>query len=241
MARVNVDDFVFIDARFKILAKKLHLASYLDAIGRCLPLWNNCTERESDILTRDEVAALGDSEFLFDALIFSSLATKFGQDGIRIKGVNRHCQWIKKLRNNGEFGKLGGRPKKNPHGLQTETPLALALDTVLALAPAQQNERAPDIVEIWNKNRSPAFQTSLGLSTSALKSWFLAWAKNPKEAYWVALIKRAAEETWLADPKREVPVTLAWFLKNHDAIELGEYDKSKPKKPEKVFTAEDFR
>jgi hypothetical protein len=141
-ASVRIEDEAFSDQRYVRLAQEAGLADADHARGKMAVIWRQCTIEQSHYLdVKDVTAILGERGP--DALVNARLGERKG-DRIRIKGTKGRIEWLKKLRGNGKFGKLGGRPKKNPQGFsnkptrvcenaRTETPPAPAP----APAPAQ--------------------------------------------------------------------------------------------------------
>jgi hypothetical protein len=117
-ASVRIEDEAFSDERYEDLAHFAGLADADHARGKMAKLWRQCTLENRHILPRTTVVrVLGDRGV--EALIVSRLGEEV-EEGIRIRGTKGRIEWLKKLRSNGKFGKLGGRPRANPDGLSTK-------------------------------------------------------------------------------------------------------------------------
>lgn len=115
---VRIEDEAFSDSRYDRLAVELGLPDADCARGKMARIWRQCTiEQRYELDVKDVITLLGDRGP--DALVLSRLGEING-DSIRIKGTKGRIEWLKKLRKNGKFGKMGGRPKKNPRGFPKE-------------------------------------------------------------------------------------------------------------------------
>jgi hypothetical protein len=146
-ASVRIEDEAFSDRRYDRLARECGLADADHARGKMSVLWRQCTLEHRHVLPVEDVeAVLGASAI--NALIAARLGERHPQ-GIRIRGTKGRIEWLKKLRDNGRFGHLGGRPKKthkgsknNPQGYQSETPPAPA--PAPAPAKKEEEEKTPE-------------------------------------------------------------------------------------------------
>lgn len=135
MASVRIEEEAFADARIDLLASILKINKY-EALGRLAYLWRTCTQLQQKTLSVKIIETmLGENGA--EALCESGLAEKNKGDEtqIRIKGTTGRIEWLGKLRKNGKFGRLGGRPKKNPQGL-LKNPDGFDQKTPIAIAPA---------------------------------------------------------------------------------------------------------
>lgn len=170
MSRVNVDFMALCDSRFSRLAHEMGLADAAHALGFMIRVWAECTMRGTETLQGFELTAASacvpsssPENGVADALVQSDLAEEISDDLYRIKGCTGRIEWLTTLRNNGKYGKLGGRPKKpdrvpkekpsrvsknNPAGGQKNNP------TSPALAPAPMKGGA---------ERATAFQATVDL------------------------------------------------------------------------------
>ncbi len=146
MARVNMEQSVFSDPRYRVLARELGVDVW-SAIGRMTMVWNHCQETCSHVLREEIVNHLfEDAPQLSEALLKSELGKKH-RHGIYISGSRGRIEWLENKRRAGrKNGKKGGRPKKtdpkpteNQDRLRTETPPAPA--PALAPAPAVEDEK----------------------------------------------------------------------------------------------------
>lgn len=118
MSSVRIEDDAFGDLRYERLARECGLADADHARGKMARLWRQCTaEKRYSLAVEDVQAVLGDNA------VTGLVASRLGEvvnGGIRIKGTKGRIEWLEKLRKNGKFGKLGGRPtkvsKQNPRG-----------------------------------------------------------------------------------------------------------------------------
>jgi uncharacterized phage protein (TIGR02220 family) len=132
-------------------------------------LWRQCTLEQSPFLPAATITRIL-GERGVHALVESRLG-EVTDKGIRIRGTKGRIEWLKKLRNNKKFGKLGGRPKKNPYGFQ-EKPIGVNPDhekiTPLTLTPSL----TPSPVQTDPREDSdtpPAVGPSPGLDALMLK------------------------------------------------------------------------
>jgi uncharacterized phage protein (TIGR02220 family) len=127
-ASVRIEDEAFSDERYEDLAAAAGLADADHARGKMLRIWRQCTIEQTHKLARATVVRIlgvnGPS-----ALETARLGEVDG-DLVRIRGTRGRIEWLKKLRDNGKFGKRGaqhgargGRPRKNTLQGVTENPL----------------------------------------------------------------------------------------------------------------------
>lgn len=117
-ASVRTEDEAFSDERFTDLARAAGLVDADHARGKMSRLWRQCTIETTYILPRETViGVLGDRGV--EAIVCARLGEEV-DGGIRIRGTRGRIEWLRKLRQNGKFGKRGGRPKRNPDGLPTK-------------------------------------------------------------------------------------------------------------------------
>lgn len=145
-APIRMEDEAFSDERYEDLARFAGLADADHARGKMARLWRQCTLESSYVLPRETVMRILGANGV-EALVAARLGD-VAKNGVRIRGTKGRIEWLKTLRNNKKFGKLGGRPKKNPPGFpekpsrvsktdNSETPLTLtpALTPSPALTP----------------------------------------------------------------------------------------------------------
>ncbi len=132
-ASVRIEDDAFSDLRYDELADLLGLPDADCARGKMAKVWRQCTIENRHSLPKPTIKKLL-GERGVDALLGSRLGEDLG-DEIRVKGTSGRIEWLKKLRKNGKYGKLGGRPKKNPDGF-LENPDGFPNKTPPAPAPA---------------------------------------------------------------------------------------------------------
>lgn len=137
MASVRIEGEAFNDRRYNRLAERAGLADADHARGKMAALWLQCTiERRYILPVRDVEEVLGAHGV--DALEYADLGERV-DDGVRIRGTRGRIEWLEKLRKNGKYGKLGGRPKKATRVTGNETtrvPKNAVSKTPLAPAPA---------------------------------------------------------------------------------------------------------
>jgi len=105
MARINIDDSFFIDARRAVLIKELTRLNIVDyealATGLLIRAWFYAQKYWLDgqkLIPVDEFEALG-----FTPLLVSKLA-EIRHDGVYIRGTEKHSEWIQQRRNAGKSG-----------------------------------------------------------------------------------------------------------------------------------------
>jgi uncharacterized phage protein (TIGR02220 family) len=138
---VRIEGEAFGDERYDDLAEAAGLIDADHARGKMLRIWRQCTIEQTETLMGSTIARILGPNGV-EALVVSRLGERIGgknSDKIRIKGTAGRIEWLAKLRDNGKFGKLGGRPKRNPHGFADETPPAPAP----APAPVQIRDQTP--------------------------------------------------------------------------------------------------
>lgn len=159
-ASVRIEDEAFSDERYEDLASVAGLADADHARGKMARLWRQCTLEQTHFLPLALVTRiLGPNAIA--ALEAARLGEKVGDDKVRIRGTKGRIEWLKRLRENGkfgkrgaEFGKRGGRPRKNPlQGVTQNPPPAPAPAPVLireegspALAVVPAEKRATRIL-----------------------------------------------------------------------------------------------
>ena len=141
-ASVRIEDEAFSDRRYARLAKEAGLADADHARGKMAVLWRQCTiEQRHHLPVADVLDVLGERGV--DALVASRLGELEG-DLVRICGTSGRIEWLDKLRNNGRYGKLGGRPKKPTRVSEDEATRVeenAKPKTPPAPAPAQEEKR----------------------------------------------------------------------------------------------------
>lgn len=84
--RVNVEDKMLSDPRFKQLGQLLRM-SHFEAFGRCLPVWLAAQQRRSEYMTIALVDALAERPGFAEAMIETDLAVDCEGGQIRLRGV----------------------------------------------------------------------------------------------------------------------------------------------------------
>lgn len=143
MAAVRIEEAAFSDDRYDDLAEFAGLADADHARGKMARLWRQCTLEQVHTLPESTVRrVLGPNGV--EAIVRARLG-EVSDEGVRIRGTQGRIEWLGTLKDNGKYGKKGGRPRKgNPQGLGdanpsvtlegsiTITPPALALASALA-------------------------------------------------------------------------------------------------------------
>jgi uncharacterized phage protein (TIGR02220 family) len=129
---VRIDAEAFGDERFADLAQILGLADADHALGKMARIWRQCTVEQSYVLPENTINRIIGFPSGAEALIASRLAEKT-KIGIRIRGTNGRIEWLGRLRENGKYGHLGGRPKAKPQGFEEPNPAAFPGETPLTL------------------------------------------------------------------------------------------------------------
>jgi uncharacterized phage protein (TIGR02220 family) len=212
-ASVRIEDEAFSDRRYDRLARAAGLADADHARGKMAVIWRQCTIEQTHILPADDVTdVLGPNGIV--ALELARLGERV-DTGVRICGTRGRIEWLKKLRDNGKFGKKGGRPRRNPQGLGDgnpsgspsgngdQTPPAPAP----APAPANKEESTSDkpdpglafaekaIAEI-NRHAGTKYRPDSAAVLKLIKA-LIRNRHTPEQAEQVIASKRA----WVGDPK----------------------------------------
>lgn len=114
-ASVRIEDEAFSCERYEDLATAAGLADADHARGKMARIWRQCTLETRHILPVATITRILGPRGV-EALVEARLG-EVVDGGVRICGTKGRVEWLKKLRKNRKFGKLGGRPKKNPNGL----------------------------------------------------------------------------------------------------------------------------
>src|ERR1044071_8597123 len=102
-ASVRTEDGAFSDERFTDLARAAGLADADHARGKMSRLWRQCTIENTYVLPRETIiSVLGDRGV--EAIICARLGEET-EGGIRIRCTRGRIEWLRKLRQNGKFGK----------------------------------------------------------------------------------------------------------------------------------------
>lgn len=109
-ASVRIEDEAFSDERYEDLAHAAGLADADHARGKMARLWRQCTIEQTETLMGSTVERLLGTRGI-EALEISRLGERVEGGRVRIKGTTGRIEWLGKLRDNGKFGHLGGRPK----------------------------------------------------------------------------------------------------------------------------------
>lgn len=84
--RVNVEDKMLSDPRFKQLGQLLRM-SHFEAFGRCLPVWLAAQQRRSEHMTAALIDALAECPGFADAMISAGLASMGSDEQVRLRGM----------------------------------------------------------------------------------------------------------------------------------------------------------
>lgn len=176
MSGVRIEDDAFGDTRYDVLARACGLADADHARGKMARLWRQCTAESRYVLPVEDVeSVLGENAVA--GLERARLGEKV-RGGVRIRGTQGRIEWLGKLRDNGKFGKLGGRPKGNPRGLARGIPDGPPLGsgelTPLVLVPAPV--LVPSLSLRDGENTGPAKPEPILSATPPVK------AKRPRPA-----------------------------------------------------------
>src|SRR5262245_45934728 len=132
MARVNVDQKALSDPRFGVLARLMGTGDRDTALGRMVRVWNECAERETQVLSHAVLEDIFGHPSAADWLLQAELASTTWRNSrkrvagternrIRIKGTAGRIEWLANRRREGRLGgRKGGRPPKTPRGLPPE-------------------------------------------------------------------------------------------------------------------------
>jgi hypothetical protein len=203
MARVNIDQKAFTDARFLRLARLMGGADRDLALGRMVRVWNECIERETYDLPTWVIVEIFNDENAPVWVVEAGLAEVSNSENVRVRGTEGRIEWLAKkratARKNGTYGGRPAEPMKNQHRLQDKTPPAPVIAPVIApvsntpLPPVAGGERP---IESNGKHQSRK-------KTSEQSPGFVAfWAAYPrrenKPAAVRAFAKLAVDDTLLA-------------------------------------------
>ena len=135
-ASVRIEDFAFADMRFKTLAGFCGLSD-ADHARKDGAIVAQCTIEGTHFLSENDIEQVLGKDGA-KHLVNSRLGELEEPSRVRIKGTAGRIEWLKTLRSNGQYGKLGGRPTKkgrrpkpktqqgyddrNPHGFEKITP-----------------------------------------------------------------------------------------------------------------------
>jgi hypothetical protein len=167
MARTSVEKQALTDPRFTVLGSHLDPLHKMEegivhrAVGlyMALQVWDYCSDRGLLVVHRRDLDAFhrGLAAAMIDAELVE-VQPRSGGKRLRIKGGSGRLDWSVRARSNGdlgkehgkkgaEFGKLGGRPKKDetPHPGVSKTPLrgdtkTPPLTQALTLTQAQEDK-----------------------------------------------------------------------------------------------------
>jgi hypothetical protein len=146
VARVNVDESVQSDSRWKLLARDLG-AKVQHVWGEALAVWFACYARRSAVVSAEEIDMAAGRDGFAQALCKRGLADET-PDGVRVRGVEERIGYLMSAAENGRLGGLARRRKetettKGNGSLQAPLSLPPALSPALSLSPDQKtNTRA---------------------------------------------------------------------------------------------------
>lgn len=197
MARVSIEQLAFSDRRFATLGRLIGGDRWA-ALGRLAAIWNVCQTERTYCLTPEAIVDTHpDLPDLPAAILKSDLGESQPDGTIRVKGTIGRTEWLGTLQDNGKygalgaaFGKLGGRPKKNPLEGVTETPTSGIAENpppAPALTPTKKQKQKrkaattsapPTIADLIKEfSESKAFP-GIDITQEALKASL--WLKGPK-------------------------------------------------------------
>lgn len=203
MARINVEDGLFKDARFFDLV--IALGSKTMALGACVEAWivaQQFWKRTKNGIPKPEWA----TQKLNDALIQAGLAEDRG-DFIYVRGSAAHFAWLEK---NIESGITGGinsgkarretieeKSKRNEANASETNPLTLTLTLTHKeeenMSPAAQSAGADamtdKLAKIWNQECGTLPKVKI-LSKQRERKAKAAWSRHPSEEFWIQVIAR---------------------------------------------------
>lgn len=199
MASVRIEDVAFSDLRYERLAKECGLSDADHALGKMARLWRQCTIEQSETLEGFTVETILGNNGI-GGLVTAQLGELVeGGEKVRIRGTKGRIEWLSKLKNNGKYGALGGRPKGNKQethlGLPNLTPLSLAKERDKSLS--RRSRKRPDtpLPADWQPNEShshAAAEAGVDRDREAAKFRDHALAADRRAADW-----NAAFRNWL--------------------------------------------
>lgn len=203
LARINVEDGLFKDARFFDLV--ISLGSKTMALGACVEAW--IVAQKFWKMTKNGIPKPEwKIQKLNDALIQTGLAEDRG-DFIYVRGSAAHFAWLDK---NAESGITGGinsgkarretieeKLKRNEANASETNPLTLTLTHTHKeeeyMSPAAQSALADTqnhkLVEIWNQECGTLPKVRI-LSNQRGRKAKAAWSRHPSEEFWIQVIAR---------------------------------------------------
>lgn len=240
MARINIDDEVWLDPRITMLQKEI---GENEALGILIRFWKIAQLYWG----KDELIPIGVFNFhcLSDALFKHGLAERRG-DFVYAKGSETYFDWYLQKCRNGKFGSLGGRPMKNKHlgnpELTHSNPeLTHSKPEITPPVPVPVPVPVPDtntcqqspvdahaLFSIWNE--TPGVSKTRGTNKKRNKLVAERWKENPSEEYWVEVAdKIAASSFCLGKSETGWKATFDWFIHpdTHLKVLEGKYDDAK--------------
>ena len=174
MSAVTVVSEAFADERYEELADALGLADADCARGKMLRLWRQCTIEQTETLLGFTITRVLGANGV-DALVRARLGEVMADGRVRIKGTAGRIEWLQRVRDNGKYGKLGGRPKPsrvssdNPAGLENKTPITTTITTTTTKACASPVRDNPAGLEERNPGGLSALQAKVDASTTDIE------------------------------------------------------------------------
>lgn len=260
MARINIEESFWNDARFKIFSKKL--GDEDRAIGMMVRLWRLAQEYwKKDQLIDEKIFELsGFSDLLFDV----GLVIKTDK-GIYVKGSKTSFNWLMKImkgaKNGGKASVISrenrfgtpnprsnildlGEPSVNP----SRTPCEPLVNHPLSFIPSPSSKTntttlvntvdSHPLAILWNKNCGHLTKVKV-LNKKRLKLANKLWDKNKDEKYWVSLITRLLSDKFMSgENDRGWQANFDYFLRDDVQIRLLEGsigNKKSTKKLEDIF------
>ena len=110
LAAVRIEKDVWIDFRFRELAKALGITPF-EAISRCAIVWARATWLETDVLPANEIDRVADFPGFSAAMISPGELAEPAPEGIRLCGGRDRLGWLAKKR---LAAGVGGRARSAP-------------------------------------------------------------------------------------------------------------------------------
>ena len=192
MARINIEESIFKDIRFSELVLKL--GGQQNALGALVWAW--IIAQPYWVLNQRGIPKPEwQKQKVRPELLEVGLALDDGEF-YYVCGSKENFSWLIQAKINGKSGGLKSRRKKVSDPIATlEQPLSQPNPLTLSLSLIQKEERVeraialPSLAIIWNQNRGPLPEIK-GCSKSRDSLAKRRWKENPRELYWIEIIKR---------------------------------------------------
>jgi hypothetical protein len=237
MARINIDDSIYKDARFMDLV--MLLGSSRTALGALVQAWSVAQDW---YLTPERMIpfSVWEKQKLAPEILTVGLAERVGEK-IRLLGAEKQFSWLSQCSQAGKLGNAARRMKSlNNSPNVVNRPVTGRGPLTLSLTLKNKEERvettkksSPPLFELWNQNCG-ALPKAISCSGRREKHAVARWREYPDREYWLKVIQTlTVSEFCLGVNNRGWRADFDFFIKPGASVSImeGKYDNARSRSP----------